>query len=239
LFFCASLCAQGQEQVELKKTHLFSLGMGLHASGADLADRFGSSKSANLSWELLAPSRVFYGLEGGVFFGGNVKEPNLGANLISSNGTVTGTQGIPVIVDPSFFAYKIQFNLGKTWQLADSASWMWLAKLGLGFIEHHIAFNVNEDELPQLTGEYVKGYDRLTNGIHTELYCGIMHLDENRLKNFYVGVQVLPAFTGERRAFNFDTQTAPIENRFDLLLGVRAGWVLPIYRVTKDTYYYN
>lgn len=213
--------------------------MGLHGTGADLADRFGGGKSVNLSWEILAPSRIFFGIEGGVFFGSEVHEPDLGINLINSSGTVTGASGFPAVVDPSFFGYKVQLNLGKTWQVADSGSWMWVGKVGLGFIEHKIAFDISMEEVPQLTGEYVKGYDRLTNGIATEFYFGLLHLDENRLKNFYVGGQLLLASTGERRAFNFDTQTPPNESRFDVLFGIKAGWVLPIYRTPKDIYYYN
>lgn len=239
LAFVLSVPALAQDDSKPKSTHLIGLGMGLHLTGADLADRFGGAKSVNLSWEIMAPSRFTYGIEGGVLFGRDVVEPNLGINLINTNGTVTGASGFPAVVDPAFFGYKIQFNLGKTWQLADSPSWMWVAKVGLGFVEHKINFDISMEEVPQLTGEYLKGYDRLTNGVSTELYFGVMHLDENRLKNFYFGFQVMPAFTGGRRAFNFDTQTLPIENRLDLLYGVKAGWVLPIYRVARDIYYYN
>ena len=236
--FSTALCAQDEQRP--KSTHLIGLGMGLHATGADLADRFEGSRSVNLSWEIMAPSRILYGIEGSVFFGQDVVEPNLGANLINSNGQVIGVNGFPAVVDPSLLGYKIQINLGKTWQLADSGSWMWVAKAGFGFIEHKIAFGISMEEVPQLSGDLVKGYDRLTNGIHTELYFGLTHLDQNKLKNFYVGVQVLPAFTGERRVFNFDTQTFPIENRFDLIYGIKAGWILPIYRHGRsDTYYYT
>lgn len=236
-FWCLNLNAQ--EENGIKKTHLIGLGMGLHNTGADMADRFGGGKSVNLFWEIMAPSRIFMGIEGGVLFGGQVNEPNLGINLINENGSVTGASGFPATVDPTFFGYKIQFNLGKTWQFGESPSWMWVGKFGLGFLEHKIDFDIANEDVPQLSGEYVKGYDRLTNGILTEFYFGLMHLDQNRLKNFYVGVHASPAFTGERRAFNFDTQTLPIENRFDFLYGIKAGWVLPIYRSVKDVYYYN
>jgi hypothetical protein len=83
--------------------------------------------------------------------------------------------------------------------------------------------------VPQLTGNYKKGYDRLTNGLAINEFIGYQMLSTNKRVNFYFGFEFTQGFTQSRRDFDFDTRSADTQKRFDSLMGIRAGWILPFY----------
>ena len=108
-----------------------------------------------------------------------------------------------------------------------------------GLLQHKI--RIQDDpvrDVPQLSTEYRKGYDRLTNGLTFNEFIGYQMLSRNRRINFYAGLEFTQAFTKSRRDFNFDTMTAETENRVDLLYGFRVGWVLPFYFGNAGDIYY-
>jgi hypothetical protein len=56
--------------------------------------------------------------------------------------------------------------------------------------------------------------------------------------NFYIGIELMQAFTMNRRSYNFDTMETDYTKRTDLLFGLRAGWILPLYARAPKAYYY-
>ena len=80
-----------------------------------------------------------------------------------------------------------------------------------------------------LSGDYKKGYDRLTNGLTLKQFIGYQHLDPNLRLNFFAGFEFLEGFTRSRRDFDFDTRRKDQTDRLDLLWGFRVGLVLPFY----------
>jgi hypothetical protein len=102
--------------------------------------------------------------------------------------------------------------------------------LGAGFLQHKV--RIQDDptrNVPQLSKEYKKGYDRLTNGWALTQFIGYQKLANDRRLNFFFGIESMQAFTAGRRSFNFDTQSTDNDNRIDLSFGFRAGWILPFY----------
>ena len=95
------------------------------------------------------------------------------------------------------------------------------------------------NEIAQLTGEYLKGYDRLTAGPAGHLFLGYFHMSNNKMINFFAGVEYVQAWTRSQRNWNFDTQTRDTALRNDGLLGVRAGWVVHLYRRAPDAFYFK
>jgi hypothetical protein len=45
-----------------------------------------------------------------------------------------------------------------------------------------------------------------------------------------VGVDFHYGLTQNRRSVNFDTQLPDTRHRTDLMLGLKAGWILPLYK---------
>lgn len=114
-----------------------------------------------------------------------------------------------------------------------------MCTLGAGFLEHKIRIDVDKDDVPELSGDYLKGYDRLTNGLALTEFIGYMHCGNNRLINFIFGFELTQAFTQNRRDFNFDQMKKDDNKRLDLLYGIKLGWFFPLYRHAATSYYYN
>jgi hypothetical protein len=91
---------------------------------------------------------------------------------------------------------------------------------------------------PQLAGDLKKGYDRLTNGPSVSEYFGYTYLSNNRLLNFFVGLECSQAFTKDRRIWDYQMMKPDDSQRLDLLYGLRAGWILPLYKRVPKAYYY-
>jgi hypothetical protein len=96
-----------------------------------------------------------------------------------------------------------------------------------------------ETTIPQLEGEYLKGYDRLTNGLAANQFLGYFNMSNSRVVNFYIGIEAIEGWTQGRRTINFDTGMVDNEARFDMLMGLRFGWVLHLYERAANEFYYD
>lgn len=101
---------------------------------------------------------------------------------------------------------------------------------GVGFMQHKINIFDRDQTVPQLRGDYKKGYDRLTNGIYIEQYAGYTYFADNKLINFHIGLDVLVGFTEGRRTYLYDVMRPDNKQRTDILFGLRGGWFFPIFK---------
>jgi hypothetical protein len=218
----------------------FSLQLGYHSPASDLANRFGNCGSVGAAFQIKTSGNFYFGLEGAYLFGNTVKEPGLIQNLRTEAGEVLANDGKIAIVSIQQRGYQVLLTAGKLfpWFGPNPNSGL-LVKGGVGFLQHKIRLEHQENEIAQLEGEYLKGYDRLTNGLALSQFIGYYHLSNSRLTNFYLGLEVLEAFTKSRRDWNFDTMERDDRERLDILYGVRFGWIIPVYkRPPADKYYY-
>ena len=103
-----------------------------------------------------------------------------------------------------------------------------------GVLQHKIRIEDRTGGLPQLVGDYKKGYDRMTNGLALTEFIGYQHFSNDGRINFYVGFEFTQGFTKNRRSWDFLTQQRMDNNRLDLLNGLRIGWTLPILGDSYD-----
>lgn len=98
-----------------------------------------------------------------------------------------------------------------------------------GYFQHWINIEVLGSEVFALSGEYIKGYDRMTSGFAMRQYIGYRHLDKKRLINLFIGVNILEGFTRNRRNVNFDTMLTDDKDRLDVQIGFKLGLSIPFY----------
>ena len=110
---------------------------------------------------------------------------------------------------------------------------------GVGLLQHNIRLETRQNEVPALEGEYLKGYDRLSNGFTLHQLIGYQFYGNNRLVNFFIGIEGFQAFTQSRRDFNFDLMAKDETKRSDSLYGVKVKWSLPLKRGGNRTVYYE
>ena len=205
----------------------------------DMKDRYGNNSLVGGFVAYKTKKNFIIGIEGNFLFGGKVKELQLfqlisidGLNLITPDGTIK----TPQVTERGFV---VKAYAGKIIPFAKpNKNSGILVTMGLGFIQHRIRIEFGSQEIPYLTKEYQKGYDRLTNGVILVPFLGYQYMSNNRRINFYAGFEASVGFTKGQRKWNFDTNTPGDGKRLDVFLGLKAAWVLPIYFKSTEKYFY-
>ncbi|MEZ4791414.1 MAG: hypothetical protein R2811_15565 [Flavobacteriales bacterium] len=203
--------------------------------GGDLAERFGSNNNVGLAtWRKLR-NNITLGAEGSFIFGNQVREPGILGNVLNSAGQILDEDGVMADVFLFQRGWSAFATVGRIFPLfgPNPNSGLHL-KLGGGYLRHKVRVQTQENVVPQLEDEYLKGYDRLTAGPAGLLYLGYQHFANKGRVNFHIGLELIAGKTTSLRAYNFDTEQFNKAHRFDLLSGLRLGWTLPIYK-KKDT----
>ena len=181
------------------------------------------------------------GVHGQYLFGNNVKEwEKILEPLINTNGSIINIDGEGALISVEEEGYMVGVEFGKVWKFlqANSNSGV-ITTFGLGYMDHWIKYDVEENLVPQLEGDYIKLYDRKTSGIYLRQFIGYNFQSNTRLLNFYGGVEIVEGFTRGRRSYDLATGGPSTGSRFDMLIGIRIGWMLPFYPNKPDEFYFN
>lgn len=229
--FCPSMKAQKQSYIGI------NFGVGTHWPAADLASRFGSNQSLGLGVDWITNKNFIWGIQSNYYYSKNVKEKVL-QNLYTKEGYLLGKDLTPANILTRERGFDIMFNIGKLWVQKSAKNTSGIrTTLGIGFLQHKIRIQDDSRTVTQLSGEYIKGYDRLTNGLAITQFIGYQHISQNKRLNFFGGFEFTEAFTKSRRAWNWDTNTADTKKRLDILYGARIGWILPLSINSKSEEY--
>lgn len=245
-FFTFLICClaawTAEAQLTLRDTSvnglLLGFSYGYQLPFADLQKRFGADGlvGAELSYKLR--DNLTFGVEGGFMFGRTVKEDRMLDSMRTPDGYLVGYGGYYGGV--AFFerGYSLGATVGKIIPAFGSNPNSGVyARLGAGFIQHKIKITDTEQSLFQVTPDYAKGYDRLSNGLMLSQYIGYINIDPRHLLNFHVGVYAQEGFTQNRRSWNFDERRQDTDKRLDVLVGLRGTWMLPFFGKREERSY--
>jgi hypothetical protein len=220
--FCQLTYAQKQSLIGIN----FSLGT--HWPAADLAARFGPNQSLGLGLDWITPQHYILGVQCDYYYSKNVKERIL-QNLYTKEGYLLGKDLTPANILTRERGFDIMFNIGKLWVRKSAKNISGIrTTFGIGFLQHKIRIQDDSRTVTQLSGDYLKGYDRLTNGFAISQFIGYQHISQNKRLNFFGGFEFTEAFTQSRRAWDWDTNSADKKKRLDILYGAKIGWILPL-----------
>ena len=206
---------------------LTHLSFAVQLPGGDMGARFGMNGSLGGGAEWISAGNFVLGVDGHYFFGGNVKEDPL-AILRTPEGNIIGNNQLVADIVLRERGFYIGGLVGKLFQIGRQRSGIRLT-LGAGILQHKIRLQDNSNSVVQITGDYAKGYDRLTGGLALSQFIGWQHLSNNRRSNWYIGFALSQGFTQSRRSWDYSEMRKLDERRTDLQFGIRAGWTLPIY----------
>lgn len=213
---------------------------GYSQPGGDLADRFGPNFSIGGTVHRKLRSNWLIGIQGDFIFGNEVRENGFLDDFRNSQGALISQDGLYGTVLLYERGWRAEMRVGKILPLLgpnDNSGLLMMA--GAGFIQHKIRIESQGDNLPYLQGEYTKGYDRLTNGYCLSEFIGYVNFGNRRRVNFFLGMEATQGFTQSRRDFDFDLRAKDDRKRNDLLFGVRAGWIIPLYKKIPNAFYYD
>jgi hypothetical protein len=206
----------------------------------DMAERFGNNYSIGAFFYRKTKTNWMWGFQGSFLFGDKVTETGLLDSLVTSQGAIIdkdGTYGEVLFYERGF---QIEARIGKIFPvLGPNKNSGILFMAGAGLLQHKIRIESQGSEIPSIEDAYSKGYDRLSNGLCISEFLGYVNFGNKRMVNFFIGLEATQAFTQSRRDFNFDTRAKDETNRNDLLFGIRAGWIFPLYKRVPNAYYIN
>jgi len=219
---------------------LFKLGYGVQLPSGELANRFGSVNAVTSGMEFIAKkTNLILGVTGQLLFGSTVKDTPL-RGLLTNEGYIIGNDRNPADIQLRARGFYLGGEVGKLFSLSPHNQRAGLrVNLGLGFLQHKI--RIQDDptrKVAALADNYKKGYDRLTNGFAVQQVIGYQHMSQDRRMNYLIALECTEGFTANRRSFNFDTRMHDSAKRFDVLIGIRAVWMLPFYFEKGETIEY-
>lgn len=206
----------------------------------DMAERFGNNFSIGAFFYRKTRSNWMWGFQGSFLFGDKVTETGLLDSLVTSQGAIIdkdGTYGDVIFYERGL---QVEARIGKIFPvLGPNKNSGILLMAGAGLLQHKIRIESQGSEIPSIEDEYSKGYDRLSNGLCISEFIGYVNFGNKRMVNFFIGLEATQAFTQSRRDINFDTRQNDESKRNDLLFGIRAGWIFPLYKRVPNAYYIN
>lgn len=241
LLFCL-FSLTGIAQYDVKDSVVFSPNFSFHFGwqwpAGDMEERFGDNGATGISFNIKDRKNFYYGVEFNYFFGTKVKEPGLLQNLYTDQGEILDNEGQVAVISIQERGYVASIFGGKLFPVVGpNENSGILLKMGVGFMQHKIRIEHQENFINHLEGDYLKGYDRLSNGLAFTQFIGYYHMSNSRLANFFIGVDFVEGITEGRRDFNFDTRTTDSGKRNDILYGVKAGWFIPMYKRKPEEFY--
>lgn len=240
LFFMISFSVLSQKDLksEATFTSIFGLNYKANFSGGTMAKRWGFTNTVGANVDFKFKNGLTFGVDGGFMFGNTFKEYEIFDNVVNSYGTITSQGGTTAIVLFLMRGMNVNGTLGYVFnRLGHNAnSGLWI-NAGAGFLSHKIRVETQEDQVVNLEGDYLKGYDHLTMGINTKQFVGYLFQNDERFLNFYVGVEFIQGFTRNVRNYNFHTKGPENELQLDMINSVKFGWMIPIYKRKVQNFY--
>ncbi len=180
------------------------------------------------------------GLKIDYLFGNTVKEDDILDNIRTSEGGIIEIGG--QLTDPiiEMQGYSISLLGGYLFPVfGPNPNSGILVAAGPTFLSHRISIDYRDAQIPQLEGDYIAGYDRLTSGWGLNEFVGYMYNGRKRLISFYAGFDFSQTWTQSVRGYNYDEMRFDNETRRDNMIGFRFGWMITMYRNAPQQFYYR
>ncbi len=204
----------------------------------NMRDRFGFNSLFGLQVGYKMKKNWIIGVEGSFLFGTTVRENYVLNNISLPSGQLIGQNNDLIQPKLQEMGANIKFTVGKLVPFSEKypdAGLLFLT--GFGFLSHQISINVKAASLPQLNKTYRKGYDRLANGPVISQFIGGLFMARRKYVSLYAGVQFDLGFTQGRR-YDFYSMQPLHDKRLDMFLGIRVGWIIPVFTQSSDKEFY-
>jgi hypothetical protein len=181
------------------------------------------------------------GGNGGFIYGSNSKQNYVFSSIATNAGQFITQYNDLTDIRPEEHGFNVQFTFGKIVPLVEKFPDAGLLFMGgVGMISDRIAVSVKATELPQLSPEYRKGYDRMCMGPVASLFLGGTYMGRKKFLSGYLGFQADFSYTIDQRPYDFYSMGKLNDKGPDLFLGIKAGWIIPIFLQTseKEFFYY-
>jgi hypothetical protein len=206
-----------------------------------VAQRFGFDNLVSVEFLYKTNKNWLFGANGGFIYGSDVKQDYVFTNIATSTGQFITQYNDLTSIRPQEQGYNIQFTFGKIIPLVEKIPDAGIMLMtGFGIVQDKIAVSIKAAELPQLSPEYRRGYDRMCNGPVLSQFIGYNYMARSKFLSGYIGVQADLSYTVNERPYDFYTQGKLDDKGVDLFLGLKAGFTIAKYLQSseKEFFYY-
>ncbi len=243
LLFYITLSIQSYSQTPIDSSDLimfFDINAGYDMPAADMSKRFGMNSIVGAGFNIKNKNNFTFGCSYNYFFGDDVKNENSYlASILTTEGVIIDGNGQYAEINLMERGWTTFLKFGKIFPVTKNKnSGIWVNS-GIGLLQHKILINNPLNLAPQIKGDYKKGYDKLSNGFALNQFVGYVWINKKNIFNTYVGLEISAAWTENRRSWDFILAKKFEEKRFDVIFGIKAGWIIPIYKRSPDPFYYK
>ena len=243
LFTCCSsiLVAQVNVKDSVIFTPIIDFSYGYKVPGGDLGNQFGNSSEVGISFLIKTKSNLLFGADWNYIFGNTVKDVSFSNGFRDQYGGILANNGLysEIYFTQRGFSLSGKFGILIPVLSPNPNSGIMLLG-GIGMLQYKIKIEDRYQEVPLLSGDnYFPGYDRLSNGVMFTEFVGYRLLSSRRLVNVFGGFEFSQALTKNRRDVNYDTGEKDSRQKTDLLMGIKIGFSLPLYKQVAHDFYYH
>ncbi len=218
----------------------FDINVGYDMPAADMSNRFGMNSIVGAGFNIKTRQNWTFGCSYNYFFGDDVKNENVYlSSILISEGVIIDGNGQYAEINLMERGWDAFLKFGKVFPFSKNRnSGIWINS-GLGLLQHKILINNPLNLAPQIKGDYKKGYDKLSNGFALNQFVGYVWINKKNIFNTYAGFEITAAWTENRRSWDYILAKKFEEKRFDVIFGIKAGWIIPIFKRSPDPFYYK
>jgi hypothetical protein len=212
---------------------------GYQVPGGDLAQQFGGNSSIGGGVLFKTGHNWLIGAEGNFMFGQTVKNSNeLLKGMYTSEGYIIDANGFIGEIIYYERGYNILAKFGKVIPLlAPNPNSGFTITAGAGYFQDKIRIHNPDNTVPQISGDYKKGYDRLNGGMAITGSLSYMFLGNTRLLNFSAGFEFMQAWTTPYRERDFDTGKKDDRKLSSQFYTAKVMWIIPLYGRAPEKFY--
>lgn len=200
-----------------------------------LRETFKANMNIGFDVTLKSSSNWTYSFDFNYLFGSKVRNQAgiLGDDMLTSHGDLIDGNGMIATIYLEGRYWNLSLGLGK---IIPFGKWrnsgLWL-RLNGGYFEHKVRINDVDNQVPQLSGDYKKGYDQRAGGFCLTQFVGYVFMRKVRVASFYAGLEVSEIWTKSNRNYSFLLMGKDNSKKFSVLFGPKIGWVIPLYEKRK------
>jgi hypothetical protein len=231
----SSLKGIAQHKDSASSGFLFELSYAGQLPGGVIGQLFGFNSNVQGGALYKTSSNWEFGGSFSYFFGNVLKNENVLDSILTTNGNVIANNGQYPGITYFEKGFDIQLSLGKLFPVTrKNRNSGVLVMLSAGYIQYHLDIEALDDWTPQISSNYEQGYEHQTAGVCLTEFVGYQYISKRSFLAVFGGFEFTEAMA-KALQYDFELNLKNPNYRFNMLSGIRVGWMLPILHDNTKT----
>lgn len=205
-----------------------------------MADNYGFNSQIGLDFSWKFANQFYASIGAQALVSDDIRDTVLMQNILTGGLLVTNN-GLLSDIRLVQAGFVIPISVGRLFTLPifPNPNTGFFVEVGGQYMQHWINITPTDEEVAPISGEYAKGYDRLTGGFGIREAFGFRYIGNSGYVNFSVGLEFSQNFTNGLRTIQYDTGLPGKQGRRDYFSGFYVSWIFPLLeRAPSKVYYY-